>query len=70
MGWGLVLATPPSPDLVIVVKRENGKSGRLGFYSQAGWKGALTYFGNDSADSEQGVFAPEQVRALRDAMSQ
>jgi hypothetical protein len=64
-GWGLVHATPPTPDLVIVVKRQSGRSGSLSFYSQEGWKGALTYLGSDPKDSEQGGIPAEQVRALR-----
>ena len=68
-GWGLVLATPPNSDLWVVVKRADGKSGNLFFYSQEGWKGALTYFGSDAKENEQGSFPIDQVRALRDVLA-
>jgi hypothetical protein len=64
-GWGLVLATPPEADLVVFVRHENGTSGHLDFYAQQGWKGALTYFGRDPRDNEQGGFAVDQLRGLR-----
>lgn len=67
-GWGLVLATPPGADLVVVVRREDGKSGSLSFYPQPGWQGALTYFASDPKDNGQGSFAVDQVRALRSTL--
>ena len=64
-GWNIILATPPVPDLVVVIKREDGKSASLDLYSQEGWKGALTYFGSDSKEDSQASFTAEQVLALR-----
>ena len=64
-GWGMVLATPPVPDLVVFVKREDGKSASLDFYSQEGWKGALTYFGSGAKEISQASFTAEEVLALK-----
>lgn len=64
-GWSVILATPPVPDLAVVIQREDGKSARLEFYPQQGWKGALTYFGSESKENSQASFTAEQVLALR-----
>ncbi|MBV8049440.1 MAG: hypothetical protein JO171_20015 [Paludibacterium sp.] len=64
-GWGMVLATPPVPDLVVVVKREDGKSASLDFYLQEGWKSALTYFGSGNKEISQASFPAAEVLALK-----
>ena len=66
-GWSrLVLATPPPTSaLSVTVRRANGESGTISFYSQEGWKGGLMFRGANPEDNRQGTFEPAQVSALR-----
>jgi hypothetical protein len=65
-GWSrLVLATPPPGDFSVTVHRQNGQSGRIEFYPQEGWQGALMYWGREPSENRQGGFAVDQVRGLR-----
>jgi hypothetical protein len=66
-GWSrLVLATPPpTSSLAVTVRRASGESGRIEFYSQAGWKAALMYWGGEARNNRQGSFPADDVTALR-----
>jgi hypothetical protein len=70
-GWSrLVLATPPPGTLSVTVHRQNGESGRIEFYSQEGWKGALTYWRSGAKDNWQGSFGVDSVNMLRGELEQ
>jgi len=49
----------------VTVRQQSGESGRLEFFPQEGWKGALVYWSKTPSQNRVGTFAVDQVAALR-----